>query len=112
MSNLNLQKLRKWVWPWPWTFKRRCAFNYSMMLSTRLTCSLAEAYLKCSARKSIVFKQPSINVIVLHDLNEMIYKSRFKLFPTTFGWNQIFGRDFCLFYRQFRFIIILRTYGL
>jgi len=21
MSNLNLQKLRKWVWPWPWTFK-------------------------------------------------------------------------------------------
>jgi len=20
MSNLNLQKLRKWVWPWPWTF--------------------------------------------------------------------------------------------
>jgi len=21
MSNLNLQKLRKWVWPWLWTFK-------------------------------------------------------------------------------------------
>jgi len=20
MSNLNLQKLHKWVWPWPWTF--------------------------------------------------------------------------------------------
>jgi len=71
--------------------------------------------LKCSARKSITLKQSVIIVIVGRDFNEMVYKSRIhdlSYFPRHLAEVKFLAVTFGFFYRKFRFIIILGTYGL